>query len=148
AGLVAGKPEESVLLDRVRDGEMPPGEKKVLPAQVAIIERWIAQGARTLRDEPESLPPGIDITPEERSFWAFQPVRRLAPPAVTPEDRGRVRTAVDAFLLAELRRHGSSFAREADGVTVLRRAALDLTGLLPSSDDVEKFLADQSPDAY
>ena len=56
--LVPGKPEESVLLDRIREGEMPPGEKKVPPAQVAVIERWIAQGARTLRDEPASLPPG------------------------------------------------------------------------------------------
>lgn len=63
--LVPGKPDESVLLDRIREGEMPPGEKKVPPAQVALIERRIAQGARTLRDEPESLPPGIDITPEE-----------------------------------------------------------------------------------
>src|SRR5689334_13083847 len=73
--LVPGKPDESLLLDRIREGEMPPGEKKVPPAQVAVIERWIAQGARTLRDEPDSLPPGIDITPEDRSFWAFQPIR-------------------------------------------------------------------------
>ncbi len=90
--LVPGKPEESVLLDRIREGEMPPGEKKVPPAQVAIIERWIAQGARTLRDEPESLPPGIDITPEERAFWAFQPVRRPEPPAIRPDESARVRT--------------------------------------------------------
>src|SRR5262245_9139715 len=53
--VLPGKPEESVLLDRIREGEMPPGEKKVPPAQVAVIERWIAQGARTLRDEPASL---------------------------------------------------------------------------------------------
>src|SRR5579885_1752725 len=112
--LVPGKPEESLLLDRVREGEMPPGEKKVPPAQVAIIERWIAQGARTLRDEPASLPPGIDITPEERAFWAFQPVQRREPPAVAAEDRPRVRTPLDAFLLAELHRHGSTFAPEAD----------------------------------
>ena len=57
--VVPGKPEESLLLDRIRDGEMPPGDKKVPPAQVAVIERWIAEGARTLRDEPEGLPPGI-----------------------------------------------------------------------------------------
>ncbi len=146
--LVPGKPDESVLLDRIREGEMPPGEKKVPPAQVALIERWIAQGARTLRDEPESLPPGIDITPEERAFWAFQPIRRLLPPVVVPEDRARVRTPIDAFLLAQLRRRGSSFAPEADPVVLLRRAAFDLTGLPPSADLVDEFLADRRPDAY
>jgi hypothetical protein len=146
--LAPGKPEESVLLDRIRDGEMPPGEKKVPPAQVAVVERWIAQGARTLRDEPESLPPGIEITPEERAFWAFQPIRSPQAPAVAPEDGDRVRTPIDAFLLAELRRHGSSFAPEADRLTLLRRAAFDLTGLPPSSKEFDHFLADRRPDSY
>jgi hypothetical protein len=146
--LVPGKPDESILLDRVREGEMPPGEKKVPGAQVAIIERWIAQGARTFRHEPESLPPGIDITPEERAFWAFQPIQRPAPPAVGPEDRARIRTPIDAFLLAALRRRGSSFAPEADRLTLVRRAAFDLTGLPPSSDLVEDVIADRRPDAY
>ena len=94
-----------------------------------MIERWIAAGARTLRDEPESLPPGIDITPEERAYWAFQPIRRPDPPTVVAEDRTRVRTPIDAFLLAKLRERGSSFAPEADRLTLLRRAAFDLTGL-------------------
>ncbi len=71
-----GEPDASYLLMRIQDGEMPPGEKKVPPEQVAVIERWIAGGAVTLREEPDSLPPGIDITPEERAFWAFQPIRR------------------------------------------------------------------------
>jgi hypothetical protein len=146
--LVPGKPDESVILDRIRDGEMPPGEKKVPPDQVAVLERWIAQGARTLRDEPESLPPGIDITPEDRAFWAFQPIRHPAPPTVGPDDRPLVRTPIDAFLLAELRRRGSSFAPEADRLTLLRRAAFDLTGLPQSSDLVESYLADGGPGAY
>jgi hypothetical protein len=146
--LIPGKPEESLLLDRVRDGEMPPGEKKVPPAQVAVIERWISQGARTLRDEPESLSPGIDITPEDRAFWAFQPIRRTEPPSVAPADRPQVRTPIDAFLLAELRRHGSSFSPEADRITLLRRAAFDLTGLPPRDDLVEAFNSDLRPDAY
>ncbi len=146
--LAPGKPEESALLDRIRDGEMPPGEKKVPPAQIAVIERWIAQGARTLRDEPASLPPGIDITPEERGFWAFQPIRRVEPPAVAPGDRDRVRTPIDAFLLAALRQRGATFAPEADRATLLRRAAFDLTGLPPSSEQLDDYLADRRPDAH
>ncbi len=148
AAVVPGKPDESPLLDRVRDGEMPPGEKKLPPDQAAIIERWIAAGAKTLRAEPESLPPGIDITPEERAFWAFQPVHRPDPPAVAPEDAARVRTPIDAFLLAELRHHGATFSPEADRTTLLRRAALDLTGLPPSPDDLAAFRNDRRPGAY
>jgi hypothetical protein len=146
--LVPGKPEESLLLDRIREGEMPPGEKRVPPAQVAVIEGWIAQGARTLRDEPQSLPPGIDITLEERAFWAFQPNRQTGPPSVAPGDRARVRTPIDVFLLDALRRRGSSFATEADRLTLLCRAAFDLTGLPPDDDLVEAFLADRRPDSY
>src|SRR5204862_5100456 len=62
--IVAGKPGESYLLERLREGEMPPGEKKVPPEQIAIIERWIAGGAATLRPEPERLSPGLGITAE------------------------------------------------------------------------------------
>ncbi len=146
--LVPGKPDDSLLLDRVRDGEMPPGEKKVPAAQVAVIERWITEGAKTLRPEPASLPPGLDITTEERSFWAFQPIRDPQPPPVAPRDRDRVRTPIDAFLLVELERQGASFSPEADRLTLLKRAAFDLTGLPPSESEIERFLADDRPDAY
>ena len=54
--VVAGRPEESLLIERLKNGEMPPGEKKVPPEQIALIERWIAgwgggeaKGARTPR---------------------------------------------------------------------------------------------------
>jgi hypothetical protein len=146
--LVAGQPEESLILMRIQAGEMPPGEKKVPAAQAAVIERWIAAGARALREESEHLPPGIDITPEERSFWAFQPIRRPDPPPVRPDDRAR--TPIDAFLLARLRPdgRGRSFAPEADRLTLARRAAFDLTGLPPSAELVDAFLADGRPDAY
>ena len=82
-------PRRACFLSRLQDGEMPPTEKKVPPSQVAVIERWIAAGARTGRDEPESLPPGIDITPEERAYWAFQPIRRPDPPRAQVPRTGR-----------------------------------------------------------
>ncbi len=146
--VVAGQPDQSLLMDRIHDGEMPPGEKKVPTAQAAIIERWISAGARTLREEPESLPPGIDITPEERAYWAFQPIRRPVPPRVRPEYRARVWTPIDAFLLAKLGARGTSFAAEADRLTLLRRASFDLIGLPPSREQVGAFLADVAPGAY
>jgi mono/diheme cytochrome c family protein len=146
--MVAGQPDESLLLTRMQDGEMPPGEKKVPPGQVAVIERWITAGARTLREEPESLPPGIDITPEERAYWAYQPIRRPDPPQVQPADRARMRTPIDAFLLAKLRARGASFVAEADKLTLLRRASFDLIGLPPSRAQIDAFLADGAADAY
>jgi hypothetical protein len=144
--IVPGRPAESLLVDRLKSGEMPPGEKKVPKDQVALIERWIAEGAVTARDEPASLPPGIHITPEERAHWAFQPVRRFPPPPHSPGDR--VRTPIDAFILARLRDQGLGFAADADNLTLLRRVSLDLTGLPPDQATIDAFLGDSSPDAY
>ena len=111
---------------------MPPGEKKVPAEKIATIERWIAEGANTLRPEPEKLTPGVEITPEERAYWAFQPVRRPEPPAVEPGGSGELRTPIDAFILARLRHRGLAFTPEADRRTLLRRASFDLTGLPPT----------------
>ena len=144
--LVAGNPAESLLIERMQSGEMPPGEKKVPADQIAVIERWITEGAVTLREEPETLPAGLDITPEERSWWAFQPLSSPTPPPVTPEDRAR--TAIDAFLVARLREHNLRFNPDADRPTLLRRASLDLTGLAPTSEEMQAFLNDTSERAW
>src|SRR5690606_14328259 len=127
-------------------GEMPPGEVKVPADQIALIERWIASGAATVREEPESLPPGIDITPEDRAFWAFQPLVRPAVPPAEPADR--VRTPIDAFVVAKLKEHGLGFAPDADKRTLIRRAAFDLTGLPPTPEEIDRYLADDSAQAY
>jgi Protein of unknown function (DUF1549)/Planctomycete cytochrome C len=144
--LVAGHPEASLLIERLRNGEMSPGEKKVPPEQIVVIERWIAAGAVAKRMEPERLDPGIDLTPEERAYWAFQPVRRQAAPPFRPNDR--VRTPIDAFIVAKLRERGLSLANDADKRTVLRRAAFDLTGLPPSREAIDAFLTDEVDGAY
>jgi mono/diheme cytochrome c family protein len=144
--IVAGVPAESLLLQRLRAGEMPPGEKKVPAEKIAVVEKWIAGGARALRLEPERLPPGINISPEERAYWFFQPVRRPEIPGFSQADR--VRTPVDALILARLREKGWSFAPDADRPTLIRRAAFDLTGLPPTPADIQAFVNDRSPQAY
>src|SRR5581483_917645 len=144
--VVPGAPGRSLLLERLKAGEMPPGEKKVPAEQAAVIERWVAAGAPTVRDEPATLPPGLGITAEERAYWFYQPLRRPDPPAVAPADR--VRTPVDAFVLARLRARGLGFNPDADRATLLRRAAFDLTGLPPTCEEVADFAADPAPDAY
>jgi hypothetical protein len=144
--LVVGHPEESLLIERLKNGEMPPGEKKVPPEQIVLIERWIAAGAVAKRNEPERLDPGIDLTPEERAYWAFQPIRR--PTAPTPGPNDRVRSPIDAFVMAKLRERGLSLAAEADKRTSIRRAAFDLTGLPPSQEAIDAFLADAADGSY
>ena len=144
--LQAGQPAASHLLKRIKSGEMPPTEKKVPAAQIAIIEQWIAAGAPTVRDEPETIAPGLGITAEERAYWAYQPVRRPALPVV--KNRSDIRSAIDEFVQAKLESVDLSLKNEADQFTLLKRATFDLIGLPPSVDEIERFLPDESPDAF
>ncbi|CAN5295198.1 PSD1 and planctomycete cytochrome C domain-containing protein [soil metagenome] len=143
---IEGKPGTSLLIERLKSGEMPPGEKKVPADKIALIERWIATGAQTARQEPDKLPPGIDITPLERAYWFYQPLKPVAVPTVA--DTSRIRTPVDAFVLAKLREKGLAFNADADRRTLIHRASFDLTGLPPTAEEVERFLADKSERAY
>ena len=70
--VVPGQPEASEMLLLVKEGEMPKKGGKLSAREVDVIERWIAAGAKTARDEPLELPPGPLITEEEKSYW-FQP---------------------------------------------------------------------------
>ncbi len=146
AAIVAGDPQASLIVERLRRGEMPPGEVKMPAADIETIESWIASGAKTLRPEPESIAPGIGITAEEREFWSFQPIRR--PPIPDVDDASRVRTPIDAFLLHRMAPLGLSFAPDADRLTLIRRAYLDLLGLPPPRESVETFLGDRAPGAW
>lgn len=144
--VVARDARKSLLTQRLHSGQMPPGDKKVPAESVALIERWINAGAPTLRDEPTTLPPGVDITPEERAFWFYQPLRRVEPGKFALGDR--VRTPLDAFVLTRLRARGLSFNPDADRLTLVRRASLNLTGLPPSQQQIDSFLGDRSEQAY
>ena len=146
AALQPGSAGESLIVQRMRSGEMPPGEKKVPPEKLAVIERWIAAGATTAKAEPEKLDPGIGITAEERAYWAYQPIRRPETPTVHASDK--VRTPIDAFILAKLEANGLNMNSEADRLALLKRASFDLVGLPPSAEDTQKFINDESPSAY
>ena len=144
--LVGGSREESYLWERIEAGDMPPGETKLKPEQIELIGRWIDAGAPTLRPEPDDIGEGYLFTEEERSYWAFQPVKAAEVPDVTSGSRSR--TPIDAFLYQRMQREGLSFAPDADKITLLRRATFDLLGLPPTPEQVSLFLADEAPDAY
>lgn len=83
---------------------------------------------------------------EKTRFWSFQPVRAVSPPAI--RDLTRAQSPIDRFILARLEAQGLSPAPVADRRTLLRRATFDLTGLPPTTEEIEEFLADNSPDAF
>lgn len=142
--LVAGKSAESLIVERLRAGEMPPGEKKMPDDEVATIVRWIDAGSRTVR--PESSGPASSITAEELAHWAFQPVTNPAVPQ--PKQADKVRNPVDAFLLERLEQAGLAYSPEAERETLIRRVYFDLWGLPPTPAEVEAFLTDRRPDAW
>lgn len=130
-----GDPDGSELIRRIRlpdqeEGAMPPASahRRLSEEDKAVLARWVAEGA------------------EYQPHWSFIAPVRPAIPAVAGS--AWVRNPIDAFILAELERVGLSPAPEADRRTLARRAALDLTGLPPSLEQVEAFVADSSPEAY
>ncbi|MCX6613397.1 MAG: DUF1549 domain-containing protein [Acidobacteria bacterium] len=122
----------------VGDLKMPPN-KKLTDEQIAILERWVAAGLPVPENLVKSKRPGAN-------HWAFQPIKPQAIPAVNNSTWAR--NAIDKFILAKLEANQLSPAPEADRATLLRRLSLDITGLPPTLDELNKFLADRSPDAY
>ncbi|NBX34348.1 DUF1553 domain-containing protein, partial [bacterium] len=125
---VPGKPEASELVKRLSltdpDEVMPPPDshKKLSPEQKALLRRWIAEGA------------------QYQNHWSYEvPVKAAVPTA----DR-----AIDALVETRLRAKGLQPVGEADRRTLARRLHLDLLGLPPTPEEVDAFVADQSPDAY
>lgn len=151
AGFVEGKPDESLLIQKIDSDEMPPkDEGRLDEKQKALLRRWVASRAKTAAEkEPplEEAEHASRLSDEDRAFWAFRSPRR---PKV-PEFRNsklEIRNSVDAFLLARLQERGVSFNREADKPTLLRRVTFDLIGLSPTPEQLDEFLADDAPDAY
>jgi mono/diheme cytochrome c family protein len=141
--VVPGKPGESLLIEMVSGAapEMPQKDRPLSREQVEGLRRWVEQGA--------PWPDGLAL--EDRRFdgetwWAFRPLTRPPVPAV--RDRGWPRTPVDAFVLARLEAEGLRPRPEADRRTLIRRLTFDLHGLPPTPVEIDRFLGDESPDAY
>jgi mono/diheme cytochrome c family protein len=130
--VVPGKPEESELLARVTSTDpherMPPKGDPLSAAEVDRLRRWIAEGAKFER------------------HWAFRPPTNGPPPAVA--DATWPRNSIDRFVLAKLEQAGLRPAPEADRPTLIRRLTFDLTGLPPTPEEIDAFVADRTPAAY
>ena len=118
---------------------MPFGGERLTTAQVALLRAWIDQGAQwpEAAEAPAADQPG--------QHWAFLPPRR--PPLPRVEGTEWVRNPIDAFVLARLQEKSIQPSPEADRSTLIRRLSLDLIGLPPTPQAVERFLGDRRPDA-
>ncbi len=143
AAIVAGKPEQSRLI------EMVTGNKPLMPAEgvpltkgeVERLRAWIAAGA--------NWPQNVVLkerTADGRDWWAYQAVKRPALPVIAT--RTGIRNEIDQFILQRLEQSGLTASPEADRRTLIRRLSFDLLGLPPSPDEIEKFLNDPDPMAY
>ncbi len=136
------RPGRDSLLLEVVTGTHPeiarmPYKKPALSSQeISTLRSWVAEGAKA----PEDEEPGRFV------HWAFLPPVQPEPPTV--QQATWVRNAIDRFILARLERDKIVPSPEAEGVTLLRRVCLDLTGIPPSPEQVDAFLNDPSSDAY
>lgn len=132
--IVPGDPAKSLVMQRLLASDerkrMPPADSNltITRAEIHLIERWIAEGA------------------EYSKHWSFVPPEKGTAPAVVNDSWAR--NEIDRFILAELERRGIEPSEEADRETLIRRVYLDLTGLPPSLEAVDAFLADEEPGAY
>jgi cytochrome c553 len=146
--LVPGKLDDSALIHAVRwldeDTAMPPKER-LAPEKVKLLEEWVTMGA--------PHPDAAGIKPRDpaaelaaaKSHWSFQPISLPAVPAVGD---GWAVNEIDRFIAAGHAQAGLKPVGDADKRTFIRRATYDLTGLPPTAEEVERFLADESPQAF
>jgi mono/diheme cytochrome c family protein len=153
--IIPGDAEESRLIQKIRNGEMPPRKRlvevSVQPieqAETEVLARWIGAGAPEVSIKPDvaTRTPDRLVTDKDRDFWAFRAPKPVAVPAV--QNAVLIRNPIDAFVARKLEQKGLAPAPESDRLTLLRRAYHDLTGLPPEPEEVQAFLADSSPDAY
>ncbi len=146
---VPGNPDASLLVKALRYDAQPkmPPTGKLSAEQIAAVETWIKAGAKWPQNEKSALKsPPYKITAEQRAFWSFQPVKPVPVPDV-PNAKW-AHTEIDRFIAAKLDARGLHPVRPADRRTLIRRASYDLTGLPPTSEEVEAFEHDRSPDAF
>lgn len=145
--LIAGKPEESPMIQAVRrsdpDFAMPP-KKTLEPAQVAALEKWVALGAPWPEEKlTKSAGDENGFTEEDKNWWAIKAVTDPEPPA---NGEGWAKSPIDRFIAAKLEEKQLKPAEAADAGELVRRIFFDLHGLPPGSEDVIAFEKDFAAD--
>ena len=134
AGSIRGDVSEIVVYNKALTDEERHAIESHLSDKYAILLK--AQVAATR----------AKFKPEQRNWWAFQPVKKTALPSV--KNDAWLRSDIDRFILAKQEASGLAPAPQADKRTLLRRATFDLTGLPPTPEEIDAFVKDESPDAF
>jgi hypothetical protein len=135
---------------------------KLSDEQIAALTKWVEMGSPwpTLGESEVGLPAAERVERDRKNHWALRPVVRpavpevesmtgfLARPIEVGSQRSEVRNAIDAFIIQQLAEKQLAPSPPADRRTLLRRLSFDLMGLPPAVDEVDEFVADDSPDAY
>ncbi len=132
---IPGDPKNSLLIKRLRGEDglaiMPQGFNPLMERQIAAIETWIEEGASTAN--------------QELDHWSFDPVE---PPEIPEDGADWSDHPIDRFIAKKLKEKGLEHSAQASKETLIRRASLDITGLPPTLEEIDAFLADESDDAY
>lgn len=149
--IVPGKPDSSLLIKAVRyhdeSTQMPPKKGPLPDATIKAFEQWVKLGAPDPRAAgANAAQVGPFNYAEEKKFWSYQPIKNPAPPKV--KNTRWVQSPVDQFILAKLEEKGLTPVKAADKRALIRRATYDLTGLPPTPEEIDAFLADKSAKAY
>ena len=151
--VVLGKPDGSLLIKAIRrtdeELKMPPGPDDALTAaQVQDFIAWIKMGLPfpNASGSPKLIASPAANLAEDRKFWSLQPLKNSSAPKVKQSDWPH--DQIDAFILAKLEEKSLKPSPPADKRTLLRRATYDLTGLPPTPEEMDAFLADGSPDPF
>lgn len=143
--VIPGKSAESLLfLSLSGQGKIPRMPHDLPPlkkSEISLIQQWIDQGAKIPEAEKT-----LKVIQKTSDHWAFQPIRQPNIPKVNQQ--AWIRNPIDAYILSHLEQNKLKPSSEANRSTLIRRLSLDLTGLPPSVDEVQQFLADNRPDAY
>ena len=140
--IVPGEPKKSLFLTTVHysdpDLEMPPDGKLPDPV-LEDLQEWIERGAPDPRDKaPAVVEKSVMDIEKGREFWAFQPRK----------ENFEGRASIDGFITAKLEKEGISPAPEASAASRLRRAKVDLTGLLPTIAEQDEFFANPTDEKW
>ena len=144
-GFTKGTKNGRLLLDLVTSGEMPPEQKglsqKLSDDEIRLLEKWVESGAAWPSDRVLDLYEATSDVRAGRDWWSLQPVKRPAVPRLASHP-------VDAFIQVKLKDLAMTPAKRASRRALARRAYFDLTGLPPSPNAMEQFLADTAPGAW
>jgi hypothetical protein len=147
AVILPGNSKDSRLMKRILgegdETRMPLGGGPLKADQVELIRKWIEQGAVWPEDPQSAIRNPQSAIPQH---WAFVKPVRPAPPQV--QNKAWARTPIDAFILDRLEKQKLAPSPEADKITLIRRLSLDLTGLPPTIEEVDRFVKDNAEDAY